>query len=107
MMAEINMTPFVDVMLVLLVIFIVTAPFITPQILKVNLPKTDTVAQSKNPKVARLIIDASGIIAFEGKIVNETDLAKSIQSRFKKKIYIFKCSVINLCLMGELHKLWA
>lgn len=85
MMAEINMTPFVDVMLVLLVIFIVTAPFITPQILKVILSKTDTVAQSKNPKVARLIIDASGIIAFEGKIVNETDLAKSIQSRFKEK----------------------
>ena len=38
LMAEINMTPFVDVMLVLLVVFIVTAPFITPQSLKVNLP---------------------------------------------------------------------
>ena len=49
LMAEMNMTPFVDVMLVLLVIFIVTAPFITPQSLKVNLPRVNAVSQSKNP----------------------------------------------------------
>ena len=85
LMAEMNMTPFVDVMLVLLVIFIVTAPFISPQTLKVNLPKTDTVSQSKNPKVARLLIDVTGKIAFEGKIVSEADLAKEIQKRFKEK----------------------
>lgn len=101
------MTPFVDVMLVLLVIFIVTAPFITPQILKVNLPKTDTVAQSKNPKVARLIIDASGIIAFEGKIVNETDLAKSIQSRFKEKDLHLQVQCDKSVPYGRVAKLWA
>ena len=37
MMAELNVTPLVDVMLVLLVIFIVTAPLIVPQSMKVNL----------------------------------------------------------------------
>ena len=78
LMAEINMTPFVDVMLVLLVIFIVTAPFITPQSLKVNLPKTDAVSQSKKPKVANLIIDATGKIALDGKILSDIDLAKEI-----------------------------
>jgi len=101
------MTPFVDVMLVLLVIFIVTAPFITPQILKVILSKTDTVAQSKNPKVARLIIDASGIIAFEGKIVNETDLAKSIQSRFKEKDLHLQVQCDKSVPYGRVAKLWA
>ena len=85
LMAEINMTPFVDVMLVLLVIFIVTAPFITPQSLKVNLPKTDAVSQSKKPKVANLIIDASGKIALDEKILSDTDLAKEIQIKFKDK----------------------
>ena len=37
---EINVTPLVDVMLVLLVVFIITAPLIVPQNMKVNLPKT-------------------------------------------------------------------
>ena len=85
LMAEINMTPFVDVMLVLLVIFIVTAPFITPQSLKVNLPKTDAVSQSKKPKVANLIIDASGKIALDEKILSDIDLAREIQIKFKDK----------------------
>jgi biopolymer transport protein ExbD len=85
LMAEINMTPFVDVMLVLLVIFIVTAPFITPQSLKVNLPRTDAVAQSKRPKVVGLLIDATGKIALEGKVMNDSELAKAIQLKFKDK----------------------
>jgi biopolymer transport protein ExbD len=85
LMAEINMTPFVDVMLVLLVIFILTAPFITPQSLKVNLPRTEAVAQSKKPKVVNLMIDATGKIALEGKILSDIDLAKEIQIKFKDK----------------------
>jgi biopolymer transport protein ExbD len=85
LMAEMNMTPFVDVMLVLLVIFIVTAPFITPQSLKVNLPRVNAVSQSKNPKVVSLMIDASGKIAFDGKFVNDIELSKQIQIKFKDK----------------------
>ena len=85
LMAEINMTPFVDVMLVLLVVFIVTAPFITPQSLKVNLPKAETVAQSKKPKVVSLLIDTSGKISFDGKVVNDVELVKLIQAKFKDK----------------------
>lgn len=85
LMAEINMTPFVDVMLVLLVIFIVTAPFITPQSLKVNLPRAETVSQSKKPKVVTLLIDAKEKIAFDGKVVNDVELAKQIQVKFKDK----------------------
>ena len=85
LMAEMNMTPFVDVMLVMLVIFIVTAPFITPQSLKVNLPRVNAVSQSKNPKVVSLMIDASGKIAFDGKFVNDIELSKQIQIKFKDK----------------------
>ncbi len=44
MMSEINVTPLVDVMLVLLVVFIITAPLLAPQLIKVTLPKTVAVA---------------------------------------------------------------
>lgn len=74
MMAELNVTPLVDVMLVLLVIFIVTAPLIVPQSMKVNLPKTQAVAQQDQAKNIPLIIEASGQATLNGQIVNDRDL---------------------------------
>ena len=58
-MSEINVTPLVDVMLVLLVVFIVTAPLLTNSI-PINLPKTESVApvEQKDPLVVS--IDAAG-----------------------------------------------
>ena len=56
---EINVTPLVDVMLVLLVIFIVTAPLLTHKI-KVNLPKlTATASASQHPMVISLTREAA------------------------------------------------
>ncbi|MBV4487793.1 biopolymer transporter ExbD [Pseudomonas sp. SWRI153] len=58
-LSEINVTPLVDVMLVLLVVFIVTAPLLTNAI-PINLPKTETVApvEQKDPLVVS--IDGTG-----------------------------------------------
>jgi biopolymer transport protein ExbD len=60
-MAEINTTPLVDVMLVLLVVFIVTAPVMTHAV-KVELPKatTSVVQQQKTP--VRLTLQADGVL---------------------------------------------
>ncbi|MEW6120209.1 MAG: biopolymer transporter ExbD [Pseudomonadota bacterium] len=58
-MSEINVTPMVDVMLVLLVIFMVTAPFLL-QAVPVNLPRTAPVAKLIPVKKIELIIDADG-----------------------------------------------
>lgn len=58
--AEINVVPFIDVMLVLLVIFVITAPLLT-QGVKVELPKTDAQAiaeQNKEPLI--VTVDAKG-----------------------------------------------
>ncbi|HCN66636.1 MAG TPA: biopolymer transporter ExbD [Pseudomonas sp.] len=54
-LSEINVTPLVDVMLVLLVVFIVTAPLLTNAI-PINLPKTDSVApvEQKDPLVVSI-----------------------------------------------------
>jgi biopolymer transport protein ExbD len=56
--AEINMTPFVDVMLVLLVIFLVTAPMLTHAV-KLELP-SETTTELRDRKAITLSIDAAG-----------------------------------------------
>jgi biopolymer transport protein TolR len=58
-MSEINMTPLIDVMLVLLVIFMITAPLMTSS-LKLDLPKTDAGTSTEEPTSLTLAIDADG-----------------------------------------------
>ncbi|MFN5350773.1 MAG: ExbD/TolR family protein [Polaromonas sp.] len=60
-MSEINVTPMVDVMLVLLVIFILTAPLMASSI-KLDLPKTDAAKASETPQFVTLVVDKSGQI---------------------------------------------
>ena len=73
-MAEINVTPFVDVMLVLLVVFMVTAPLLTVGV-KVDLPRTDSpVIQGQDEPLA-VSVDASGQIFVQDTAVEITELA--------------------------------
>ncbi|HRD95229.1 MAG TPA: biopolymer transporter ExbD [Rubrivivax sp.] len=58
-MAEINMVPLIDVMLVLLVIFIVTAPLLTHAV-KLELPRVSTQPNQLQPDKVELAIDAQG-----------------------------------------------
>lgn len=58
-MSEINTTPLVDVMLVLLVIFIITAPLLTHAV-KIDLPQATTQPLPERPEVVSLAIDATG-----------------------------------------------
>ena len=58
-MADINMTPLIDVMLVLLVIFIITAPLMVSAV-KVELPKSPSTAAVNAPKFVSITVDKSG-----------------------------------------------
>ena len=59
---EINMVPFIDVMLVLLIIFMVTAPMLTPSM--VNLPSIGK-ANNQPAKVTQIVIDKSGTLTLK------------------------------------------
>jgi biopolymer transport protein ExbD/biopolymer transport protein TolR len=58
-MSDINMTPLIDVMLVLLVIFMITAPLMTSS-LKLDLPKTDAAQPSDTPQFISVALDRDG-----------------------------------------------
>lgn len=77
-MSQINVTPLVDVMLVLLVIFILTAPFLGSSI-ALDLPRASTGAPSAQPaQPAVLEIDRQGLLVLEGQPVAADRLAQRL-----------------------------
>lgn len=67
-MAEINTTPLVDVMLVLLVIFIITAPLFQ-QAIPIDLPKADASRLKDEPRTLQVALDAEGKVFIDGALV--------------------------------------
>jgi len=75
-MAEINMVPLIDVVLVLLVIFIVTAPLLT-NVVKLDLPKATSAADIQKPEKIEFAIDVNGGLFWKGeRISREEAVAK-------------------------------
>jgi biopolymer transport protein ExbD len=72
-MAEINMIPLIDVMLVLLVIFIITAPLLTHSV-KVDLPRAASNPNLTKPDNVQLAINAEGVIYWNGAVVDRAAL---------------------------------
>ena len=68
-MNEINMTPMVDIMLVLLIIFIITVP-VMKHAVNIDLPRATSEAQNIKPETLRLSVDAQGAY-----FINETPIA--------------------------------
>jgi biopolymer transport protein TolR len=76
-MSDINMTPLVDVMLVLVVIFIITAPLMTSAI-KLDLPKTEAAQPVDAPKFVAIVVDKSGQFFLNDQVTSLTQLADSL-----------------------------
>lgn len=83
-MAEINTTPLVDVMLVLLVIFIITAPLMTSAI-KMDLPTAASKAVETKPDTVQLSIDAKGVFYWNQTTVDVATLKSNMQEAAKKQ----------------------
>ncbi len=78
-MSEINTTPLVDVMLVLLVIFIITAPLFH-QAVPINLPKVDATKLEDKPHVIQLAIDEVGTIFWDGEAIHRDSLPGRLEA---------------------------
>lgn len=90
-MAEINVTPMVDVMLVLLIVFMVAAPLLTVGV-PVNLPKTDAQALRGDDEPLAISVMANGKIFVEESEIELTDLVgrltAMVGSGYKQRIYV-------------------
>ena len=83
--SEINTTPLVDVMLVLLIIFLITIPVVTTSI-KVDLPKEKNLVRETKPETVIISVDVKGkIFLYDTPIKNSDDLLQRMK----------KCSVMK------------
>jgi biopolymer transport protein TolR len=76
-MSDINVTPLVDVMLVLVVIFIITAPLLASAI-RLDLPKTDAAKVVEVPKFVTLVVDKSGQTFLNDTALQLDELARQL-----------------------------
>ena len=76
-MSDINMTPLVDVMLVLVVIFIITAPLLASSI-RLDLPGTDAARPNDAPRFVTVALDAQGKLFLNDKAVTAAQLADQL-----------------------------
>lgn len=113
-MAEINVTPFVDVMLVLLIIFMVTAPLLVAGV-PVNLPESSAKPLEQQNEPIEVAIDQEGAIFIDGEETPPSELAATFaaiaaqdaQSEEKSQILLRGDKEINygrvVLVMGELN----
>ena len=84
-LSEINVTPFVDVMLVLLIVFMITAPLLTVGV-PVDLPKTKakSIAESEEPLV--ISVDAEGLVFIQDTEVEIENLVPRLRAITENKV---------------------
>jgi biopolymer transport protein ExbD len=78
-LSEINTTPLVDVMLVLLIIFLITIPVVTTSI-KVDLPKESNAVRETKPENIVVSVDSTGRIFWYDTPINSAELGKRLSA---------------------------
>lgn len=79
MMGEINMVPFIDIMLVLLIVFIITVP-VMQHAVNVQLPRAVSEQEVVPPHTLRLTVDAGGAYSLGGEAVSDAQLAEQLRA---------------------------
>jgi biopolymer transport protein ExbD len=83
MLAEINVVPLVDVILVVLIIFMVTAPMIMKPSINVNLPKAAS-GEATTPSKLNITISSDGKLNLDGKPADDSEIQAAAQAEVKK-----------------------
>jgi len=78
-MNEINMTPLVDVMLVLLIIFMITVP-VMKHAVEIDLPRATSQPQDSKPETIRLSVDAQGTYFWNETPIQDDELERQLQT---------------------------
>lgn len=103
-MSEINVTPLVDVMLVLLIIFMITAPMMQ-QGLEVELPETAAAGVETSDEPLMVIINKSSQIYIGDQQVSPRDLQRRLkaifQTRDNKQVYLQADKAVNYGIVAE------
>jgi biopolymer transport protein TolR len=103
-MAEINMTPFIDVMLVLLIIFMVAAPLLATGV-PIDLPQTKASALNIDQKPLSVAVDDKGLVFVMDQPVPVEQLADKLKevakSGFDERIYVRGANQVNYGRIAE------
>lgn len=85
LVAEINITPFTDVILVLLVIFMITTPLMYQANIEVKLPqaKVGKPAEGTGQREAYITVDKQGLVYLNGKVITRKELKEKIKTLHK------------------------
>ena len=107
-MAEINMTPFIDVMLVLLIIFMVAAPLLATGV-PIDLPETKASALNIDQKPVSVAIDEKGEVFLMDQPVRMEDLVARLQAAakagFDERIYVRGSRAVSYGRVAEVMSL--
>jgi biopolymer transport protein ExbD len=105
--AEINVTPLVDVMLVLLIIFIVTAPMIVPQAMKISLPQTAPVVQRDQAQNEVLVVLKDGSMSYKGAPISDAELRAQMAADGKALHYQLQVQADEAVPYGRIAQVMA
>ncbi|MCR4662305.1 MAG: biopolymer transporter ExbD [Endomicrobiaceae bacterium] len=82
--ADINITPFTDVVLVLLIIFMITTPMLSQHQIKVNLPEAAETTERSEDKIIEVSIDKDGFVYVDGTQFHNEYIEQAIKDKITK-----------------------
>ena len=92
-MADINVTPLIDIMLVLLILFMVTSSLSLESGLDIKLPKSSSKSEKKSGNAIVISLNREGGISVQGKVIEVNELKETISLALKKseeKLVVFE-----------------